>query len=454
MSERLARRHCGVLLHLTSLPSPTLAAGLRFVDWLAASGCSVWQILPFGPVAADGSPYSALSAFAGDERLFGDRVGSHVQPVDDVEDDDLAAFRAESVDWLPDYALFRALRAHHEDLPWTQWPTPLRDREPRAMAAAQRQHTQAIAAVERAQCGFFRAWRQLRAHANARGIELIGDLPFFVAHDSADVWANRTAFQLDADGMPLVVAGVPPDYFSATGQRWGNPLYNWPHMQADGFRWWRRRVGCLLRDFDRVRIDHFRAFSACWEIPASEPTAMQGRWAPVPGGELLASLAADNGDGRLIAEDLGVLTDDVHSLRQRFRLPGMRVLQFAFGDGADNPHVPHRHSADSVVYTGTHDNDTSLGWYQSLIATERARVDAYLGYPGEPMPWPLLRAALASVAQTAILPMQDLLGLDGRHRMNVPGTTSGNWQWRFAWEDVPADLALRLRSLLALYERL
>jgi 4-alpha-glucanotransferase len=437
-----------VLLHATSLPDATLVTALRFVDWLAAAGCTLWQVLPVGPVGADGSPYAALSAFAGNTHLLADAT----QPEPSAAA--LETFRAAHADWLPDYALYRALRAAHGGSPWTQWPAPLRDREPRALADARDGHAAAIVAQEVAQWRFAQAWQRLRDHAAARGVLLFGDLPFFVAHDSADAWAHREAFLLDAAGHPRIVAGVPPDYFSATGQRWGNPVYDWQRSAADGHGWWRRRVTATLRRFDVVRLDHFRAFAACWQIPASEPTAVHGEWVASPGAELLDAFVADNGAGRLVAEDLGIVTDEVHALRARHALPGMRVLQFAFGGGADNPHVPHRHVADAVVYTGTHDNDTTLGWYAGLAATERQRVDAYLGYPAEPMPWPLLRTALASVAQTAVLPLQDLLALGSAQRMNTPGTVTGNWHYRCAWPDLDDALAQRLRGMLALYERL
>jgi 4-alpha-glucanotransferase len=278
-------------------------------------------------------------------------------------------------------------------------------------------------------------------------------MPIFVAHDSVDVWAQRDYFMLDADGQPTVVAGVPPDYFSAQGQRWGNPLYRWKRMQTDGFRWWIARMTTEFRRFDLLRVDHFRGFEACWEIPAADETAVNGRWVKAVGEALFEVLRSHFGTLPLVAEDLGLITPEVLALRDKYELPGMEILQFAFDSGADNPYLPHNHRKMGVVYTGTHDNDTTLGWFENLPAERQLRVVEYLGYPHEPMPWPLVRAALASASQLAIMPMQDILGLGRGQRMNTPGTTEGNWSWRFRWEQIAPDLGERLLRMARLYGR-
>jgi 4-alpha-glucanotransferase len=294
----------------------------------------------------------------------------------------------------------------------------------------------------------------LRRAANRRGIRLFGDLPMYVALDSADVWAHPELFRLDDDGRPTAVAGVPPDYFSDSGQLWGNPLYRWERHACDGFRWWRQRFRTQLDRFDLLRIDHFRGFQACWEVPAGSDDASAGRWQPSPGDRLFAALADELGELPLVAEDLGLITPEVDALRRRLGLPGMKVLQFAFDDGADNIHLPHHHEPCSVVYTGTHDNDTTLGWYQTLDEGRRRRVYGYLGMPGEDMPWALIRAAMASVARLSVLPMQDILALGSAHRMNRPGIAAGNWRWRFQWDGSTSGHAPRIRHLASVYDRL
>ena len=293
----------------------------------------------------------------------------------------------------------------------------------------------------------------MRRYANERGVLLFGDIPIFVAHDSADVWAHREWFSVDAHGQSQVVAGVPPDYFSATGQRWGNPHYHWDALQQDGYRWWVERIRSQMEMFDLVRIDHFRGFEAYWEIDAHAETAVDGRWVKGPGDSFFQTLTAELGELPLVAEDLGVITPEVTALRERFGLPGMKILQFAFDGSPDNPYLPHNHETLSVVYTGTHDNNTTLGWYQELSDEQRWPVHHYLGADSEPMPWLLIRTALASVARLAVIPMQDLLGLDGSHRMNVPGVADGNWRWRFAWDQVQEEQRARLRDWVQLYGR-
>ena len=480
----LDRRRAGILLHPTSLPGEaengTLGThALRFVDFLADSGFSVWQMLPLGPTHADRSPYQCLSVHAGNPRLisfaqleawgwlphaaslpaasgamrqallaharqaFLARGGARAMEV----------FDAAHAFWIEDYALYMALRQAHDHRAWWQWPESLRDRNPAALATARRRHAEDMALVRFEQFIFFRQWQELRQAAQARGVQLFGDLPIFVAHDSADVWAQREYFDLDAAGQPRVVAGVPPDYFSQTGQRWGNPLYNWTRLQTDGFRWWIERLRTQFDLFDLVRIDHFRGFEACWQIPVAEDTAINGRWVPAPGEALFQALQKEFGTLPVVAEDLGLITPAVRELREQFGLPGMRILQFAFDGGADNPYLPHNHEANSVVYTGTHDNDTTLAWFESLPVDQQCVVLDYLGHPGESMPWPLIRAALASVAQLAMLPMQDVLQAGAGQRMNMPGSNIGNWQWRFAWEQILPGLTARLRALASRYGR-
>lgn len=484
-ASALNRRQAGILLHPTSLPGPYGCGALgdesfRFIEFLVAAGQALWQMLPLGPTHDNGSPYQCLSVHAGNPRLIcfdrlvqcgwlepgdaatraADRAATLAEARSGFQARASAeeraafdAFMAAEQDWLADYALFQALRAHHGGLDWARWPAALRDREATALDKARRKHR---AAVERAcfeQFVFHRQWSEVRAAANRRGISIIGDMPIFVAHDSVDVWANRSLFELDDAGRPTVVAGVPPDYFSATGQRWGNPHYRWKLMEESGFAWWMQRIERQMKMFDLVRIDHFRGFEAYWEIPADHPTAMGGRWVEGPGGRFFDAVLKRFGTLPFVAEDLGLITPPVHALREQYGLPGMRILQFAFDGGSDNPYLPHNHTRNSVVYTGTHDNDTSLGWHEALDATARARVHEYLGKPEEPMPWALIRAALASVADTAVIPLQDALGLGTSCRMNTPGTTEHNWLWRFDWGQVAPDLATRLRQMGGLYGR-
>jgi len=481
----LDRRRAGVLLHPTSLPSNgdngTLGADARrFVDFLADSGFSVWQTLPLGPTHADRSPYQCLSVHAGNPRLIDfagledcgwlprgatslalagdDRRRLLAQALSGYRAQDpggdLDRFAAAQAFWLDDYALYSALRHEHGQQSWWQWPAALRDRDAPSLSQARVRLAEEIQLVRFEQFLFFRQWRQLREYAHARGVRLFGDLPIFVALDSADVWAQRANFELDDTGQPREVAGVPPDYFSATGQRWGNPLYDWQRLQANGFRFWVERLHTQLALFDLVRIDHFRGFQAYWSIPASEPTAVNGRWVDAPGAALFETLRQEFGALPVVAEDLGLITPEVTALRERFALPGMCVLQFAFDGGPGNPHLPHNHVSNSVIYTGTHDNDTTLAWYEQLTAPHKQQVLDYLGHPAEQMPWPLIRAALASVARLTIVPMQDLLELGAGQRMNLPGSTGNNWRWRFDWARLAPGLGTRLRELVRIYGRL
>ncbi len=480
----LVSRHAGILLHPSSLPGPGKHGELgreaqHFVEFLAACGVTVWQTLPLGPTHKDGSPYQCLSLFAGNPLLISlERLAEQgwlspaalrppkqrrgllmqaqqtfFQQATAEQRAAYAAFRIEQAYWLEDYALYRALKQAHDERAWTQWPDKLRDREPEALEQARYGMEPSIEHIYFEQFIFSEQWQTLKGAANARGIRLFGDMPIFVAHDSADVWTHRTDYDLDAQGNPHVVAGVPPDYFSSTGQLWGNPHYCWEHIAATGFRCWIERLQRQLQLFDLVRIDHFRGFEAYWEIPADHPTAMHGRWVPAPGDALFQALQQHFGALPLVAEDLGLITPEVHALRDKYGLPGMKVLQFAFDGGAKNPYLPHQYEHNCVVYTGTHDNDTTLGWFHNLPPEQQQYVDDYLGVPGEPMPWPLIRAALASVAQLAVIPMQDILMLGSEARMNTPGTIEGNWRWRFSWDQVTPDLSERLRHLNRLYNR-
>ncbi|MFP5409672.1 MAG: 4-alpha-glucanotransferase [Gammaproteobacteria bacterium] len=433
-------RRAGLLLHPTSLPSGTLADAERWLDFLQAAGFGVWQMLPLGVPLAGRSPYQCASAFAVHPGLF---------PAGPVDVTGFAAWRNRQAHWLTDYARFMILRDLHGNVPWTEWPVPVRDRAPQALAAFDAAHADALRAVQIEQYRVATAWQGIRAQAAARGIRLFGDMPIFVAHDCADVWAHRDLFLLDAAGHPTVVAGVPPDYFSETGQRWGNPHYNWAAMQADGFLWWRQRIAAHFEWFDLVRIDHFRGLAAAWTIPASEPTAIHGHWVEAPGDALLQAIADDFGALPLVAEDLGIITPDVTALRHRFGLPGMAVLQFAFDAHADNPHKPENVHPDTVYFTGTHDNDTTRGWWDTLPDTARGQVMAQLGATSpDAVPDAMIDTVLASAASLAILPLQDALGLGSEARMNTPGTSDGNWTWRFAWRDVPAGLACRMLEKL------
>jgi len=480
----LAKRRAGVLLHPTSLPSADLGHdAYRFIEFLAASGITVWQFLPLGPTHPDGSPYQCLSVHAGNPLLISldwlvDRHWLAAESVpakltakarrkclakafkgfqtnaDPQEKQAFEEFKQARSGWLEDYVLFQVIRARQGSNGWLGWPKKLRDRDEQGLAGFGSKHVDALEEERFIQYVFFHQWLELRGYAHQHGVLLFGDMPIFVAHDSADVWADRQNFQLDDTGQSLVVAGVPPDYFSATGQLWGNPHYDWTQMQADRFSWWVERMRTQLGLFDLIRIDHFRGFEAYWEVSAEAETAMGGHWVNAPGAELLQCLYDEFHELPLVAEDLGIITPEVEALRDQFELPGMKILQFAFGSGSENPYLPHNCVPNSVIYTGTHDNDTTLGWYKTCDSTVREIANDYLGCSaGGDMPWPLIRAALASVAHLAILPMQDLLALDSRHRMNIPGTSEGNWQWGFKWSQLPSDLVERLRHLNSLYGR-
>ncbi len=474
------KRRAGVLLHITSLPSANLGQdAYRFVDFLQASGVSVWQMLPLGPTHSDGSPYQCLSAHAANTNLIcmetvqqqswvdveqglqGDTfliklVHAYRQfmaNADDEQQSEFTDFCQKQRYWLDDFVLFSELRRLNHTTAWFHWPKPLRDRQVKALNKIREERDESLDIRRFAQFLFYQQWYALKDYANEHGVLLFGDMPIFVAHDSADVWANPELFTLDKKGEATIVAGVPPDYFSETGQRWGNPLYRWQKHIAQDFLWWQQRIQTQLDMFDLIRIDHFRGFEACWEIPASCETAIDGKWVPAPGDALFNQLVKTFGELPLVAEDLGIITEQVTALREKYCMPGMKILQFAFGDDGSNPYLPHSHTCDSVSYTGTHDNNTTLGWFEELDDHTKARVYEYLGESHETMPWLLIRASLESVSQLAVVPMQDILSLDGSHRMNVPGTTEGNWSWRFEWDMVADDCGPRMKHLNELYGR-
>ncbi len=452
----LDQRRSGVLLHPTSLLQGTgghqrgaLGGAARaFIDWLAQAGFSIWQMLPLGPPGHGGSPYWARSDFAGQSVL----IDRGELPDAGAQRADYDAFRAASRDWLDDYVLFEVL-AERFRTAWWEWPEAYRLRDAAALAQALTDYRGELEYRRVEQWYFDWQWRQLRSYASARGVYLFGDLPIYVAPDSVATWSQREQFQLDADGRPAALAGVPPDYFSADGQLWGNPLYDWDRAQHDQFAFWRTRLARALQRFDLVRIDHFRGLAAYWSVPAGAATAREGRWCAAPGRALFRALAAEFPELPLVAEDLGVITADVDELRSAFGLPGMRVLQFGFDGSPGNPHLPHNYGRDVVAYTGTHDNDTSPGWYRQLGDEERARVNFYLrADPGSVLE-AMQRAALGSVAQLVIVPAQDVLGLGSEARLNTPGTVEGNWSWRLHPQALSPQLAADCKALNRVYGR-
>ncbi len=442
-------RRAGVLLHPTSLPSGVLDNQVeRFLDWMETTGLSVWQMLPLSPPHADRSPYQAYSSHGIDPALLPAQLTFR-----SADKDEFAAFISTNASWLINYSMFVALRNHFQDRPWYEWPSEFKHHEQAALDQFAADHFQAIERLQQQQFLLWRRWDGIHRDASRRGIQLLGDVPIAVAYDSANVWANRGLFKLDEELRPTVVAGVPPDYFCAEGQRWGNPHYNWEVMQRNNFVWWRRRMATALHLFDMVRIDHFRGLVALWEIPIDAPDGRTGEWVPTPGRELLNALREDFPTMPFVAEDLGVITPEVTALRDEFELPGLSVLQFGFDGTADNPHSVENQKPNTLVYTGTHDNDTALGWFESLDSEMQARVVQKLSPDVGPMPWPLIAAALESPAQTAIIPMQDWLSLDSRSRTNVPGTIEGNWCWRFEWDQLGQGVDEKIFSLLQLSDR-
>jgi 4-alpha-glucanotransferase len=485
-------RAAGVLLHPTSLPGASGIGDLgpdayRFLDFMSQSGLTIWQMLPVGPTGYGDSPYQCFSAFAGNPNLIhvpGDddaAFNAHAVDFQNViphkrerltralnaytPDDRYHNFVRANIDWLPDYALFMALKEAHGGVAWTDWDAGAASRESAALNDWRTKLAGSIGRYQVEQYFFFTQFYALKAAAKEKGIHLMGDLPIYVAHDSADVWANPECFKLDAKGHKLVQAGVPPDYFSATGQCWGNPIYNWDSMRETGYEWWIRRMRAAFQLFDSVRLDHFRGFEAYWEVPGDAVTAERGQWVKGPGAPLFTAIQDALGPLPIVAENLGLITPEVESLREQFEFPGMSILQFAFGgDGQAHEFKPHNFPRERVVYTGTHDNDTTVGWWTSTgladstrnadeVTREKEYALRYLGTDGSEMHWTLMRTALASVANTVLIPMQDILGLGSDTRMNKPGVSSGNWSFRFTWEQVTPDITNRLRTLVDTYDR-
>jgi len=493
-------RASGVLLHVTSLPSrggvgDLGPAAYAFADFLAAAKQRLWQVLPLSPTGYGSSPYSALSAFAGNpllisiERLIGDGwlssdrlealpgpggpadfavAVARKQPLieeaaanflDRAGDEVRARFQRfcqENVNWLPDYAMFNVLRRRFGYKSWHEWPPEYAQRKHDALASALAQHARELAVEQAVQFFFDEQWRALHAYCAQRGIRVLGDIAIFVNYDSADVWTHPELFELDEKGGMVRVSGVPPDYFSATGQRWGNPLYRWGELRERGFDWWVARIRRALALYDAIRLDHFRGFEAYWSIAAAEPTALNGQWVKAPGHELFQRLKDVFGELPFIAEDLGLITPEVDELRERFGMPGMRILQFGFGDRGAHLYLPHKYVPNTVAYTGTHDNDTTLGWWKTgATAEERAHVATYLGPMDrdEDIVWAMVRAAAASVASLCIFPLQDVLGLGSDARMNIPAAGQGNWTWRYAPDALHPDVAARLAALMEMTDR-
>jgi len=503
-------RCSGILLHVTSLPGGHGIGDLgdsahEFVEFLAASGQKIWQVLPLGPTGYGDSPYQLFSAFAGNPLLIDlkslreqgllslqDLTSVSALPEGHVEygsvievkqallskaayafltdrartdRDSFDIFCKNNADWLDDYALFMACKSIYKDAVWADWDLEMRRRDLSEVKEWQERLAPQIEIHKFAQFEFFRQWEKVKAHCKRCGLSIMGDVPIYVAHDSADVWSHQELFRLDEQSRPAAVAGVPPDYFSATGQLWGNPLYRWDVSAASGHRWWIDRFRASLKLFDLVRLDHFRGFEAYWEVPASASTAQEGKWVIGPGAEFFRAVKAELEVLPFVAENLGVITPEVEALRKEFGFPGMSLLQFAFGNDPQGPSFrPHNYSRELVAYTGGHDNDTTVGWWTSSgvgestrtpedIRQERDFTRAYLGFENEPVNWVFIRTVLASVAEVAIVPLQDVLGLGSDARMNLPGTVSGNWKWRFQSGALTKDLSERLRRLTFLYDR-
>jgi 4-alpha-glucanotransferase len=497
-----ARRDSGILLHITSLPAAygigdLGPAAYEFADFLGDTGQRLWQILPLGPTDPfrGNSPYSSASAFAGSpllispdllvrDGLLGPGDFEPVAPSRQVDfpavtaqrsrvlrssferfrgrlrgdlGQDYERFHAENAGWLEDHAAFTAIKTHFEGRAWGDWPTDIRHRDAAALASIRQALADEVNLEKFTQFVFFRQWEALKQHCAGRGISIIGDIPIYVSDDSSDAWSNPEIFKLDDERRPTVIAGVPPDYFSRTGQLWGNPLYNWDALKATGYAWWVERFAHAFRLYDIVRVDHFRGFAAYWEVPAGEKTAVKGRWSDAPAEDFFETLSRRFPDLPIVAEDLGVITPDVKALMKRFALPGMRVLLFAFGDGSSrNPYLPHNYVEDCVVYTGTHDNNTVRGWFETEAKPEEKRnLARYLGAPVAPesLHWEMVRLAMMSVARLAVLPVQDILGLGGDARMNRPSTPDGNWGWRLKAGDLSEGIRARLGEMTETYGR-
>lgn len=496
----ISKRASGVLLHPTSLPGKfgigTLGKeAYNFIDFLIESGQKLWQVCPLGPTGYGDSPYQCFSAFAGnpllidlellqkegllskadlgitedfDENLvdFG-RIINHKFPLLQRAYENFKKHRSvldqaryenfvqENREWLSDYALFMALKSHYNGKPWYLWDDDIRLRKHDSVVRYKSELADLIDYQKFVQYKFFNQWLALKHYANQNYIKIIGDIPLYIAHDSADAWANSDLFQFDENRNPTGVAGVPPDYFSETGQLWGNPLYNWESSIKDGFSWWIKRIQINLVLSDIIRIDHFRGLSAYWRVGYGEKTAINGEWVPAAGMELFQSLRKKLGKLPIIAEDLGLITPDVIELRDEFNFPGMKILQFAFDSEEDNAvnFLPHNYPQNSVVYTGTHDNDTVKGWYLKAREKDRKYAADYLNFTGNDISWNFIRSALSSAALIAIIPLQDILGLGSEARMNTPGTPSGNWQWRFRQRDLKQRMQKKLHDLTKLYKR-
>ncbi|MCD6520364.1 MAG: 4-alpha-glucanotransferase [Anaerolineae bacterium] len=484
----LTERRCGILCHPTSMPSPygigDLGQGAEnFIEFLVEAGQTLWQVLPLGPTGYGDSPYQSFSAFAGNPLLIDleQLVEEGLLPKEEISppptfpeervdygaviafkhrvlrrsyenlsgplQEEKAAFEEAQRFWLEDYALFMALKEHFGGDPWIKWPSDIALRQPDALAHWRQALAREMDYHRYLQFLFERQWQRIKAKANAKGIAIIGDVPIFVGHDSADVWSHRELFYLDEKGSPTVVAGVPPDYFSPTGQLWGNPLYRWDVLAREDYSWWLARLRRVLSQVDIIRLDHFRGFAGYWEIPAEAKTAIEGRWVKGPGKDFFLAVKEALGSLPIIAEDLGLITPDVIALRDAFDLPGMKVLQFAFDTDGTNAALPHNHVPNCVVYTGTHDNDTTVGWYHSRDELTQHKVRLYTGTDGRDIHWTFIRLAMTSVARMAIYPLQDVLGLGSEARLNFPGKPSGNWCWRYRQEQLTPELAQALRDL-------
>ena len=457
-------RGAGVLLHVTSLPTGGLGSAKSFIDRLADAGQKYWQVLPLNQTGYGGSPYSCLSAFAGNVDLLGederskDAFEEFRNTVDRELADEFHRFCRENWFWLDDYSLFQVLRAVTEYKAWNEWDEPLRERKIEAIKEVLSEHDDAIFLEKFRQFTFFRRWQEVRTYANEKGIRIIGDIPISLAYDSADVWCNQSKFKLNEDGSPAFVAGVPPDYFSSTGQLWGFPVYDWEAMRADGFSWWVERVRLNLRLFDIVRIDHFIGLARAYQVPGDHTTAENGEWIQVPGKEFFTILSNLIGDLPFVAEDLGEVTKEVEELRDSFRIAPMRVLQFAFGGGPHNIHLTHNHVTHSVVYTATHDNETTVGWLKTGSKPRKQphikHCLRYLKSSGKEINWDMIGEAFSSVGEIAVVPMQDVLGLDNSARMNTPASMDNNWTWRMNDEELAGADWARLLELTEFYGRI
>lgn len=491
-------RSSGILAHPTSFPGVHGIGDLglyayQFVDWLAAANQRLWQVLPLGPTGFGNSPYASPSAFAGNPLLISlellrdqgllsdDRIApawpfpDHSVNFDTVvpfkldalwdafdasqsgdrgfDSNALIAFANEESAWLDDYALFVALKDHFGSAHWLDWPEEIRTRNASALASAKAQLQRVVDFHRFLQFVFRQQWFALKRYANDRGIQIMGDIPIYVAADSADVWANQQEFRLDAGGRPSVVSGVPPDLFTEHGQLWGNPVFDWKRMSTDGFAWWRQRIAETRQLVDIIRIDHFRGFAAGWVVPAVDETARFGRWEKAPGRALFEAIERELGELPIVVEDLGLITPDVHALRDELGFPGMKVLQFAFDGNPGSQYLPHTYDRNCVVYPGTHDNQTTAGWFQSISEESRRQVQTYLGTDGSDIAWDFARLSLGSVADVAIVPLQDIMRLGDEARMNTPGVAVGNWRWRYMEHQLHGGLAAGLAELTQCYGR-